>query len=197
MGGEFLQTSRPVLDWVVRTTWEASLIAALVLAAQVALRGRVSARWRYNLWLLVVARLLLPVVPGSHYSPFNLVQLPQAGQDSRPAAVRARTAPRLNPTLPPRVIPVPGPAQEPEKREPLYLASDVPAEPLAVVPMEPVVAAAPAPLLALPSEVAVNPTPSTARASAPVLPRRQRAAHALYRRERAHRSHGERAEARG
>jgi len=88
MSGDFLETSRPLLAWVGRTTWEASLIAVLVLAAQWLLRGRVSARWRYNLWLLVVARLVLPTVPGSRASPFNFVQLPSTAVEQR-AATRA------------------------------------------------------------------------------------------------------------
>ena len=68
MGGDFgdfgfVDTTRPLLAWVLRTTWEASLLVALVLAAQWALKGKVSNRWRYNLWFLVVARLLLPAPP--------------------------------------------------------------------------------------------------------------------------------------
>src|SRR5665213_2749356 len=57
--------------WVARASWEASLVAALVLAAQWAIKGHVSARWRYNLWLLVVIRLMLPVMPAAKWSPFN------------------------------------------------------------------------------------------------------------------------------
>src|SRR5437867_4511483 len=97
-GFAFLETSRTVLSWVGRTTWEASLIAILVLLAQWLLRGRVSARWRYNLWLLVVARLVLPAVPGSRVSPFNLVQLPAA-------AVPQHMLPS-DKAVPPRAVPV-------------------------------------------------------------------------------------------
>ena len=96
MSGDFLEASRPLLAWAARTTFEASLIAALVLLAQWLLRGRVSARWRYNLWLLVVARLVLPAVPGSPVSPFNYIRVP-AG------AVKQRFIPR--PAPPHRVVP--------------------------------------------------------------------------------------------
>src|SRR5215213_10245052 len=64
---------RQAAAWVLRSGCEACVLAGLVLVAQRALRGRISARWRYNLWLLVVARLVLPGVPGVEVSPFNLV----------------------------------------------------------------------------------------------------------------------------
>src|SRR3954470_15837339 len=103
--GDFLQAARPLIDWVLRTTVEASLIAALVLVAQHLLRGRVSARWRYNLWLLVLLRLLLPAVPGTQYSPFNLVQLPQAQRPT--VAPPATKQPRVDPAAPIPATPVP------------------------------------------------------------------------------------------
>src|SRR4051794_40031137 len=120
MSGDFLETSRPLLAWVGRTTWEASLIAALVLAAQWLLRGRVSARWRYNLWLLVVARLVLPTVPGSRVSPFNLVQLPTTAVGQRAEPSRVETPPRVpGGATAPRQLPAPvpgaGPARYPSK----------------------------------------------------------------------------------
>ena len=128
MSGDFLETSRPVLAWVLRTTWEASLIALLVLAAQWLLRGRVSARWRYNLWLLVVARLVLPAVPGHRASPFNFVQLPAAaGQRATPQRVvtPSRHAPlRAMPVTPLPAVPAPVPERRPADQ--LYLASDHP-----------------------------------------------------------------------
>jgi beta-lactamase regulating signal transducer with metallopeptidase domain len=44
----------------------------MVLIVQWLLRGRLSARWRYNLWLLVLLRLIVPVTPQSSLSIFNL-----------------------------------------------------------------------------------------------------------------------------
>src|SRR3954468_12637633 len=63
---------RAAAGFVLRTGVEATLIALLVLATQHALRHRVSARWRHNLWFLVLARLVLPTVPAA-VSPFNLM----------------------------------------------------------------------------------------------------------------------------
>src|SRR5690242_112687 len=68
-------TSGAFLGWLLRASFEASLVAVLVVLAQFALRKRVSARWRYNLWLLVLARLALPVFPESRLSPFNWLKL--------------------------------------------------------------------------------------------------------------------------
>ena len=51
--------------WLVQTTWQAAVIAALILLAQFLLRNRLSPGWRYSLWLLLVARLLMPVTPSN------------------------------------------------------------------------------------------------------------------------------------
>src|SRR4051812_21771574 len=152
MSGDFLETSRPVLAWLLRTTWEASLVALLVLLAQWLLRGKVSARWRYNLWLLVVARLLLPAVPGAQYSPFNLVQVPRTRVlQATPAA---RVAPEVTPAAPLPATPVPGPAIRPDRNLDLSLVSNPQSPPVesAVVPER--VAVAPAPVMASPAPVA-------------------------------------------
>ena len=93
---------RQAAAWVLRSGCEACVLAGLVLVAQRALRGRVSARWSYNLWLLVVARLFLPDVPGVGVSPFNLMPRvaalePAVGaRDSGPPAVAAASAAAVN-----------------------------------------------------------------------------------------------------
>src|SRR3954451_14986517 len=147
--GDFLHASGPVLDWVLRTTVEASVIALLVLVAQHLLRGKVSARWRYNLWLLVVARLLLPAVPGSQYSPFNLVQVPRTRVlQATPAA---RVAPKVTPAAPLPATPVPGPAVRPDRNLDLYLVSNPQSPPVESVVVPERVAVAPAPVMASPA----------------------------------------------
>ncbi|MGA2557709.1 MAG: M56 family metallopeptidase, partial [Verrucomicrobiota bacterium] len=65
----------PVLfPWVLQTTWQAAVLAGLILAAQWLLRKRLSPAWRYGLWLLLVVRLLMPVSPHSAFSIFNLAR---------------------------------------------------------------------------------------------------------------------------
>ena len=61
-----------VLEVLVRASWQAAVLAGMVLLVQWLLRERLSARWRYNLWLLVLLRLLIPVTPQSSLSVFNL-----------------------------------------------------------------------------------------------------------------------------
>ncbi|MGA2232740.1 MAG: M56 family metallopeptidase [Tepidisphaeraceae bacterium] len=67
-----------------RASWQAGLLAAAVLIARSALGARLSPAWRCAIWMLVAARLTLPVVPASAWSVFNLV--PDAAQVVRVAA---------------------------------------------------------------------------------------------------------------
>src|SRR4051794_31575167 len=98
---ELLPPARSAAGWALATGIDASLIAMLVLAAQSLLRRRISARWRHNLWLLVLARLVLPAVPGSAASPFNLIP---------------SLADRDTPTGAPAAPAVPGPVPMPARR---------------------------------------------------------------------------------
>jgi bla regulator protein BlaR1 len=61
-----------LLDWVWRASWQGAVLVGLVLATQWLLGRRISARWRYNLWLLVLLRLVLPMAPSSRLSIYNL-----------------------------------------------------------------------------------------------------------------------------
>ncbi|MEA2709774.1 MAG: bla regulator protein blaR1 [Phycisphaerales bacterium] len=79
-----------VLDVLWRCSWQAAVLAGMVLIVQWLLRGRLSSRWRYNLWLLVLLRLLVPVTPQSSLSVFNL---------SRHVVSPAQTGVEENPTV--------------------------------------------------------------------------------------------------
>jgi beta-lactamase regulating signal transducer with metallopeptidase domain/multidrug resistance efflux pump len=70
--------------WLLRATWQAAVLAVLVVAAQVLLRRWLSARARCLLWALVVARLVLPPLPVSRPTLFP----------SRPDAPVARAVPQ-------------------------------------------------------------------------------------------------------
>jgi hypothetical protein len=89
---------------LLKASWQAGVLILLVLAAQWALGPRLSPRWRYGLWLLVVARLALPWTIPSPVSLFNFVRLPQTpvAVSGLGAASEAPGAPAAAPRLVPR-----------------------------------------------------------------------------------------------
>jgi len=62
----------PVLPWLLSTSVSAAVIACLVFTTQVAFGRWLTPIWRYRLWWLVVLRLLLPALPASPTSLWNL-----------------------------------------------------------------------------------------------------------------------------
>lgn len=62
-----------ILSWLWRASWQAAVLALLVLLLQLVLKKGLTARWRYNLWLIVLLRLLMPVLPESPLSIYNLL----------------------------------------------------------------------------------------------------------------------------
>jgi beta-lactamase regulating signal transducer with metallopeptidase domain len=58
-------------EWLLRNSWQASVLIGLVLLAQWIFQKRLPPRWHCGLWLLVVIRLLLPVAPATPFSIFN------------------------------------------------------------------------------------------------------------------------------
>lgn len=68
----FLETIlEPVSAWLVRTSWQAAVLVAIVAGVQLVFGRLLAPRWRYALWMLVVVRLLMPVLPASRWSVFN------------------------------------------------------------------------------------------------------------------------------
>lgn len=59
--------------WVLGSTLEATVIIALIVGVQALLRDRLPARWQYGLWLVLLARMVIPVAPPASFSVFNLV----------------------------------------------------------------------------------------------------------------------------
>jgi bla regulator protein BlaR1 len=62
-----------LLPLLWRASWQAALLTIVVLLLQWTLKDRLPARWRYNLWLIVLLRLLIPVLPESPLSIYNLL----------------------------------------------------------------------------------------------------------------------------
>jgi beta-lactamase regulating signal transducer with metallopeptidase domain/ankyrin repeat protein len=68
---EFLVRQFPA--WVLQASWQGAALALVVLIVQRSLGSRLPGRWRNALWLLVVARLLLPALPHARFSVYNFV----------------------------------------------------------------------------------------------------------------------------
>lgn len=68
-----MNTLHTFFSWTLGTSLRASLLALVVLCLQAALRGRLSARSRYMLWLPVVFVLVMPVLPESRWSAEQLM----------------------------------------------------------------------------------------------------------------------------
>ncbi|MBB5036072.1 M56 family metallopeptidase [Prosthecobacter dejongeii] len=62
-----------LFDWVLATSLRASLLAAAVLLIQAALHRHLTPRWRYALWLPVLATLLMPSLLESRWSVETLL----------------------------------------------------------------------------------------------------------------------------
>src|SRR5258705_2213961 len=64
-------------DWLLRASWQAAILALFILLISWLFASHLSAAMRYNLWMLIVLRLLLPALPTSKLSIHNLLSLPQ------------------------------------------------------------------------------------------------------------------------
>lgn len=90
-----------LFGWLLRNSAHASLLALVVLGLERAVGRRLAPRWRYGLWLVVVARLVLPVAPESHLSLFNLVDFAPASLAGAALQVLGLPAPVALPALEP------------------------------------------------------------------------------------------------
>src|SRR5277367_7065139 len=74
-----------------RASWQAAALAVLVVLLLRCFGERLSPRWRFLLWGVVLARLLFVATPASPWSVFNLVRWnPQA--NTRPIEEREADA---------------------------------------------------------------------------------------------------------
>ena len=61
-----------VLQLLWRTSWQSAVVAGVVLAVRIVVGRTITHRWRHALWVLVLCRLMLPVLPSSRASLFSL-----------------------------------------------------------------------------------------------------------------------------
>ena len=64
--------AQPFFEWLLRSTVQAGMVICLILLIQAVLRNRLTARWHYALWLILVVRMVLPWAPQSRFSIYNL-----------------------------------------------------------------------------------------------------------------------------
>ncbi|SDF69567.1 BlaR1 peptidase M56 [Paenibacillus sp. cl6col] len=64
-----------IFDWVTKTSLMASIIVVLILLVRAALKDRLPIKWQYMLWFVLLARMLLPWVPESSFSLYNLFSI--------------------------------------------------------------------------------------------------------------------------
>jgi len=83
-----------IVSWVWQTSWQASVLVGLVLLMQWLLRSKLSPGLRYALWLLVIARLMLPIAPSSPFSVFNWIHAKPLPEFMRTTATAERSVPR-------------------------------------------------------------------------------------------------------
>ena len=69
---------------VWRASWQAAVLAIVVLFLMRSFGERITPRWRFLLWSVVVLRLLFVVTPASPWSAFNLVGIIPGPSARRP-----------------------------------------------------------------------------------------------------------------
>ncbi|MEN1938512.1 M56 family metallopeptidase [Paenibacillus sp. 102] len=60
-------------DWLIETSLMASVLVGVILCVKVLLRSKLTPRWQYMLWIILIVRLLLPWSPDSSYSIYSLM----------------------------------------------------------------------------------------------------------------------------
>src|SRR5215471_1419947 len=86
-------TEHGPLGWLLKASWQAAVLILLVLAAQKIFGSRISPRWRYSLWLLVIVRLALPWTVPSGASLFNVLNFVSHSSPTTSKAALAANVP--------------------------------------------------------------------------------------------------------
>src|SRR5262245_33930746 len=77
MNTTVLSPLEAALTCIVHASWQAAVLGVAVLVACRLLAKSLQPRWRFALWLVVFARLALPIVPTSPWSLFQLASFTQ------------------------------------------------------------------------------------------------------------------------
>ncbi|MCU4986481.1 M56 family metallopeptidase [Bacillus cereus] len=60
-------------DWMLETSIMASILVGLILCIKVLFRNKLTPRWQYMLWIILIIRLVLPWSPDSSYSIYSVL----------------------------------------------------------------------------------------------------------------------------
>lgn len=60
-------------DWMIETSIMASILVGLILCIKVLFRNKLTPRWQYMLWIILMIRLVLPWSPDSSYSIYSVL----------------------------------------------------------------------------------------------------------------------------
>lgn len=69
-------------DWVIETSIMASILVGLILCVKILLRNKLTPRWQYLLWMILIVRLLLPWSPDSSYSIYSILSYSNGTSDT-------------------------------------------------------------------------------------------------------------------
>ncbi len=126
--------SEGLLAGIWRTSWQVAVLVVLVLAIQALFSRWLSPRWRYALWLLVVARAFVPVVPQVagglvpwEPAPGESIAAVEHGEWTAPALPCGSRRPSASSVAEPE--PAAATAVEPESADPDPLGAAAPARP--------------------------------------------------------------------
>lgn len=61
-----------IFNWVLVSSIMGSVLVGIILFARLVLRNKITPRWQYMLWLIIMVRLLLPTAPEMPFSVYNL-----------------------------------------------------------------------------------------------------------------------------
>ena len=62
-----------IFDWLIETSIMASILVVLILCIKVLFRNKLTPRWQYMLWIILIIRLVLPWSPDSSYSIYSVL----------------------------------------------------------------------------------------------------------------------------
>ncbi|HDR4453675.1 M56 family metallopeptidase [Bacillus sp. FSL K6-1338] len=60
-------------DWMIETSIMASILVGLILCIKVLFKNKLTPRWQYMLWIILIIRLVLPWSPDSSYSIYSVL----------------------------------------------------------------------------------------------------------------------------